>query len=595
MRLTANYFLKNKSFMKNYIIIISFFNLGNLNAQVYNDNCVGREIPDELIHFISVISNPYYQPEYCINYPTGNATLELVFSDEFSGNSLDFSKWIANYQNHSYLTGGNSNTVGMGYTVNPDQNSGNYVFPGSDIIILKALDVNDFYAKKIDYLDANHNSQADLGDNIDNYRRFSYTNGELRSLRNFKHGYFEMRCKIPTIEGVWPSFWLFRSEGNNRVEIDIFEVNQKGNVNLGYCTPGLTSTQAGSRLIQTYHDWQEFRCSSTDVYLGLDFSLAYHTYGLYWDEYQMIWFVDGLPIRNVFHFSYQKRNIFGNVIEFGPILRCSDFNVYPASDGYEIRENIYYPNETCKIIIGNDVINYGNNYDIDPSIDATCTTFPGVSNYEIDYVRVYDIRNCSNIDVNYCDDPGNIPSHVLATNNITMGGACPAVVRNPRQDAMAWGDFSSTQEVELIAGNTIHLKPGFTVEPGAKFHAAIDDCATVDLRSSLPNNNSLLVNEMIQNAIIESQLKYTFVDSSSIENNLRISPNPFSNQITLNSSFTNFTKIELLDFTGRIITVIPSGNFPLELNLSGLSEGIYFVNVYSLDKMLSQKIIKTNY
>lgn len=578
--------------MKNYLFFLSFLSLYNLSAQGYNDNCVGREIPDELINFISVISDPNYQPELCINYPIGPATLELVFNDEFSGNTLDYSKWIDVYQNHSYLVGGTSQTVGMGYTVSPIENSDNYVFPGNDRIVLKALDVNDFYALKIDYLTANYISQDDLGDNLPNFRRFSYTNGELRSLRNFKHGYFEIRCKIPSVEGVWPSFWLWRNEGNERVEIDIFEINQIEGPHQ-YCVPALTASAAGSRLVQTYHDWQQYRCSSTDVNLGVDLSLGFHTYGLYWDEYQIIWFFDGLPIRSVFHYSYQKKNIFGNVVEFGPILRCSDFSTYSASNGYELRENVYFPNESCRIMIGNDVINYGNSYTIDPSTDGTCTTFSGVSEYEIEYVRVYGLRNCSTSDIAYCDDPGNIPSHLVATNNITLGGNCPAVVRNPRQDAMAWGDFSSTQQVEAIAGNEIKLKPGFKVEPGAKFHAAIDDCATVDLRASV-SDNTYAVNEMIQSAILEGQQKYTFKDSSYIEDNVTISPNPFTHQFIIQSSLEQFDRIDVLDFTGRLIATFSKTNFPYEINLSELSDGIYFIRVLSEEKTITKKIIKSS-
>src|SRR5581483_11889841 len=52
-----------------------------------------------------------------------------------------------------------------------------------------------------------------------------YVSGILTSQGSFaqKHGYFEIRAKIPYGTGVWPAFWLLADDGGWPPEIDVME------------------------------------------------------------------------------------------------------------------------------------------------------------------------------------------------------------------------------------------------------------------------------------------------------------------------------------------------------------------------------------
>ncbi len=58
-----------------------------------------------------------------------------------------------------------------------------------------------------------------------------------------------------------------------------------------------------------------------------------------------------------------------------------------------------------------------------------------------------------------------------------------------------------------------------------------------------------------------------------------IYPNPFSDRFTIKGGLSSLTKIELFDLSGRILNRFNKNQYELELNLSGLDKGIYFLRV----------------
>ena len=64
----------------------------------------------------------------------------------------------------------------------------------------------------------------------ENYKDHQYTSGYVDLKKDYKYGFFEIRCKQPLGKGLWPAYW-FSSASSTKdgwpPEIDIFETNGK--------------------------------------------------------------------------------------------------------------------------------------------------------------------------------------------------------------------------------------------------------------------------------------------------------------------------------------------------------------------------------
>lgn len=115
-------------------------------------------------------------------------TLVLTWNDEFDGNTLDANKWAAcpewHRQGGSYWEADNA------------------------------------------WLDGNGNLKLRVDERND-----SVFCGAVRTHNKYnqKYGYFEVRCRVPQMQGGWAAFWMMPygnqvgSQGNDGTELDIFE------------------------------------------------------------------------------------------------------------------------------------------------------------------------------------------------------------------------------------------------------------------------------------------------------------------------------------------------------------------------------------
>jgi beta-glucanase (GH16 family) len=115
-----------------------------------------------------------------------------------------------------------------------------------------------------------------------------YISGILTSQGKFsqKHGYFELRAKIPVGTGVWPAFWLLADDGGWPPEIDAMEGRGQ--------RPG--------DLVMTTH----WRIPSTQRIesCGFDFALPdaaaeFHDYGVLWEPDRIIYYIDRKPVSDI--------------------------------------------------------------------------------------------------------------------------------------------------------------------------------------------------------------------------------------------------------------------------------------------------------
>jgi beta-glucanase (GH16 family) len=172
------------------------------------------------------------------------ANYELVWSDDFNGTQLDAAKWSPcpawNRQGGSYWEADNMSLNGSGK------------------LTLEVSERND-----------------------------SVFCGAIRTHKLFdqKYGYFEVRCKVPQIQGGWAAFWLMPyqnkagSEGNDGTEVDVFESingwNNKVNHAIhwdGYAADHQKASQSATR---------------ADIYDN-----NFHKFAMLWTPTEYVFYID---------------------------------------------------------------------------------------------------------------------------------------------------------------------------------------------------------------------------------------------------------------------------------------------------------------
>jgi beta-glucanase (GH16 family) len=191
-------------------------------------------------------------------YDASAQNWDLVWSDEFEGDSLDASKW-----SYQYGTGAAEGLVGWGnnelqyYTDRPDNI---FVSDGKLHIIAQQ----------------------------ESYRNRNYTSARIRTILkgDWTYGRFEIRARLPEGQGLWPAIWMMPTDNvyggwAASGEIDIMEL-------LGHEPDVVHGTlHYGGTWPSNVHSGAAFHLPEGK------FSDGFHTFTLEWRENQMRWFVDG--------------------------------------------------------------------------------------------------------------------------------------------------------------------------------------------------------------------------------------------------------------------------------------------------------------
>jgi beta-glucanase (GH16 family) len=96
----------------------------------------------------------------------------------------------------------------------------------------------------------------------------------------FRHGYFEVRAKVPAGQGLWPAIWLLPASRESKPEIDIVEV-------LGH-TPTIM------RMHFHYRNSEGQKQSIGENAIASDLSRRWHVFGLDWQQHTLIWYLNGV-------------------------------------------------------------------------------------------------------------------------------------------------------------------------------------------------------------------------------------------------------------------------------------------------------------
>ena len=221
---------------------------------------------------------------------------DLVFSDEFNGNSIDPNKWTTSLtfsqENQNIINGE------MQYFVNtqsqPDFGYDPFVFTGNSLKISAIPTPPELLDRAL--------GQPFLSGSLSSHELRSGQRDQNGNLIADKfaatYGYVEARIKVEQTSGALNSFYLFRRwEGEHSPEIDILEY-------LGENPFG------DEKAFQTYHykdvTHGNILSSPTMFYPRESGSLAsrkdlngFHTYSVLWEPSLVIWYIDGQEVQRL--------------------------------------------------------------------------------------------------------------------------------------------------------------------------------------------------------------------------------------------------------------------------------------------------------
>ncbi len=154
-------------------------------------------------------------------------------------------------------------------------------------------------------------------------------------------------------------------------------------------------------------------------------------------------------------------------------------------------------------------------------------------------------------------------------------------------------------EVYYTAANKITLNTGFKVASESRFLAATGNCNSPG--SATRQRQYRGVYEGVMPGALGIASVADSLSLSSSANRLKVYPNPFSRQSTLEFYIANQTPvtISLWDLSGKEIKILfrsslqPSGNYQVRLDAGGLGSGVYFVRLQTRDYQETKKIVIT--
>jgi len=189
--------------------------------------------------------------EFSPGGPCDTSAWKLVFHDEFNGDRLDPNKWVTYF---TYSDDGSDRCPGcrvMGGT--------NNIFRPERVSLSDGLLTLGVEARPGTWYEHTMDHESGLIHSI----------GDAQ----FTYGRFEIRCRIPSGQGLWPAFWGFGGE----TEIDVFE----------FCG------EKPRWMKGSLHRWGERKASDTGKHKGPDLSQEFHTYAVEWEEDELRWYLDG--------------------------------------------------------------------------------------------------------------------------------------------------------------------------------------------------------------------------------------------------------------------------------------------------------------
>ena len=283
-----------------------------------------------------------------VDAPSINENWQLVWSDEFNGDTIDNNKW----SHEKNCTGGGNNELQC-YT---DREQNSFVADGQLHIV----------ARQESFSGQSQSDDSPDYDPEDTSATRSYTSARLRTKTkgDWRYGRMEISARLPQGQGIWPAIWMLPTEWKYGAwpasgEIDIMEAV---NSNTGSNPNDIHGTLHYGKF------WPENTYSGQAKTVQGNAWEGQHIYAVEWERDEIRWYVDGS------HYATQR-----------PATTSSNgwFTYYwqGQTEGYSYGPQGAPFDEQFHLILN---LAVGGNWPGNPN---TSTQFP--QTFSIDYVRVY--------------------------------------------------------------------------------------------------------------------------------------------------------------------------------------------------------------
>lgn len=378
---------------------------------------------------------------------------DQVFGDEFSGATLDGSRWntgllwgpyvVINQEEQLYVDtlGMHANPAYDPFTLTGSSLQITATPVGADVPVPPRPPEDDPVWGSI--LEYRYNGPDANGPGYEE-DKVNYLSGIITSNESFRmtHGYAEARLKLPGGRGLWPAFWLLNSHYvQDSPEIDIMEF-------LG---------QDRDRLYHTYHyfdvsdNWRKISTPSFPS-LNADWTADWHTFGLEWAPREIIWYVDGQEVRRIDDSEYRIANqamyLLANLAVGGTWPGAPDETTpFPAT--YEIDYIRAYEKKSSDTLdlAADYQLMFGDEFD-GSTLDASrwTTHHPWGPWFPINEEQQYYI-DVNGVDAGYADSPFSLADGVL-TISADVAEPLPALppADAPPPDAAVWTENRSFRQ-----------------------------------------------------------------------------------------------------------------------------------------------------
>ncbi len=105
-------------------------------------------------------------------------------------------------------------------------------------------------------------------------------------------------------------------------------------------------------------------------------------------------------------------------------------------------------------------------------------------------------------------------------------------------------------------------------------------------------SNSIVVNQYPYQMNTVMVCKSIDVNELLIDNLIDLYPNPSTNNLNIEFNFGLIQRIEITDLSGKLVKTLSCNNSKLEIDISNLSSGIYFLNGISDQRVFRKKFVK---
>ncbi len=182
----------------------------------------------------------------------------MVFNDEFNGNSLDTTKWRTCFW-------------WADVTCSIETNHELELYNPQDVLVQNGI--LRLRAQKRDMVAWNGVTYHYTSGMVMTGGRSGQINPEF----SYTYGYAEARVWVPAGQGLWPAFWMLPVSYNSRPEIDIMEI-------------------LGHQPTQYHMNYHYVGGDAGTTWTGPDFSAGWHVIGLDWTAQALVWYVDGVEV-----------------------------------------------------------------------------------------------------------------------------------------------------------------------------------------------------------------------------------------------------------------------------------------------------------